>query len=65
MNATDVARAVAVTEIPAFRFCGAINTVLPVLRILREQASWTKPWVKVGLAVAIGALEAYAKAVCP
>ncbi len=64
MNARDVAMAQEATGTNTYALCNAIDTILPVLHYLRDRTSSLKFWVKLGLSIAIGALEGYRRGVC-
>lgn len=65
MKASDVAAAVQQSGLDVRGTCIALRLyALPILRQLRDRSSGWKLWVKIGLGIAIGALEAFVAAAC-
>lgn len=64
MNAAQIDHAFTANRVSRSRACTAIGIILPILRMLRDQTSGWKFWVKLGIGIAISALEGYAAEFC-
>ena len=64
MKAADVARAARETSTTNLILCGALQTVLPVLRALQASSGRWKFWLRWGMGVLIGALESFMDGAC-
>jgi hypothetical protein len=61
MKAYDVRRAALTAGVNQARLCQAIDTVLPILRVLKEGKSF---WLSWGMAAMIAGLEDYRNEQC-
>ena len=64
MNAADVQASVTRSGVNEGMVCWAVGTTLPILRDLRAHSSRWRVVIRVGLAVAIAALEAWHSLQC-
>ena len=51
--------------VPEGRACQSVRDAIGILEALRDVGSWWKPWLKIGLGIAIGGLQLYLDARCP
>lgn len=65
LRSDHIAIARAQEGIDADLFCDALQTTLPLLRRLRDNASGWKFWLRWGMDAIIFALEEYCEHVCP
>lgn len=59
MRASDIVVAARDARVPQHRLCGAIRTLLPVLKALRAARTGWKFWLSWGMGVLIAALEEF------
>ncbi len=65
LTADTVELALVQAGVPESRACRSVRDAIGILQALRDTASWWRPWLKLGLGIAIGGLQLYLDARCP